>query len=1588
MKAVRKTAPAPFAQQGPRTEGTPAVAGVICESLEPRLLLAAAAWGLPYADLGQTSFFAQGSTHALRNTPFTTLCSTSFGDSILRTGDIDGDGKQELVTGDGNDVVIYSSTASFIRTLYNVGNLDLLADVTGDGIPQIIVSDVTSDNVARIRAFGSQGNVVRTFTKQGSITEPPDINAVAVADINGDGVLELVADWQTSGSSPRGIIIFNAATGAEIATYDIGPSPGERVSIGDITGDGKMEILLGGNATNAGVTGGDGSGDSGSYTWALDSSGGLIWRRGPFTASWYAYDNTSVMADVDGNGIQEAVGTLRAQESEDFQATWGQVAILDGVTGATWEGYRRYFDSAVSVVGVADLNPGGNKEILLLAEDRSTSHFTLLAVDSAAGFPVWKSIDLGDYRPTSIVCNDINGDGKIEVLVGTGNGGDLLVLRNDLASLWQWGDHLRSIDQVIVSDMNDDGDNEIIVSTGIGYGTPRVQVLAGQPVLPDAPVNDDCADAIPLSGMQAQATGSNVGATQEPFETNVYNYWSPASAGHSVWWTWTAPVSGTVTVDTIGSSFDTQLMITMETEYSGVYSLCSDDWGGNLTSRVQYDVTAGQTVLIGVDGSKASTTDVMGEIVLHISEVEKVSQTVGTGQNPEIISGQAVHATANNAQGGGFEYWWGWVAPDSGTVTVDTFGSDFDTVLQVVYDQGSTWGCIVTNDDWNGLQSLVQFDAVAGGYYRIGVIGAYSYPQYESGTIKLNLATDNVLALSNTIVAENQPAGTVIGTISAPDLGDGLTFNVVGLDGAAGDNTFCIVGDQLQTLGVLDYEAASSLSVVVSASGPNGLYVEKAFTINLTDVNEVPTDILLSGMGVAEHLPVGTAVGTLTAGDPDINDQATFTLVSGEGSDDNGAFQIVGSQLQALAPFNYEMKDSYTIRVHVVDQGGLSFERSLAINVVDVNEQPWIDNLAAGPLAENSPNGTVIGSMTAGDADIGQTLTYTITAGNVGGAFAIDPVTGQITIAESLAVDFETTPQFNLTVEADDNGSPALANVATVTIDLSNVNEPPTGLGLSSTEVRENLPAGAVVGDLSTADPDAGNVFTYTLVAGQGDTDNDQFTIDDHLLKTTATFIYDAKNSYSIRLRTVDQDGLATEESFVISVTRRMENLNAKGVLQYTDLDGTTVTVSLRGPGTGMVYFAHDGWCDATSIILSGTTDKSSLTIKTKGLGNGTSLGGVDTNGFPLSSIVALTTDLTGPVAIGTSAYPKAAVTLTFDQIKDASITSGMPVKSLTAIEWLDDDGTPDILTAPVVGTITIKGRKANAKAGIPALRGDFQADLDLGGAGSVVKSLGSLSVAGVMDGSTVTVKGADAKGLSIGTFKAGYVDAVTIDAGGGVSSVSTSQWQSGGIEAQWVGSIKTKANSLLGGVGNFGADLTLAGAPVVLKKSTLGSVSIAGDLQANWDLQAGAVGTLAISGTVRKSVLRSAGDIKNIAIGASEGSDFGAGVSFNLLQSDGHVVVGDAANVPTGTIKTFAVKGWKIPTGQSIPRFFIDSNISAKIGKLNLLNWDDQGGLFAPAGSVKSVVYKDTTDKTRNWIYPVPPLQLSSGPDNFVNVI
>lgn len=148
--------------------------------------------------------------------------------------------------------------------------------------------------------------------------------------------------------------------------------------------------------------------------------------------------------------------------------------------------------------------------------------------------------------------------------------------------------------------------------TGVARCNPVIAATACDPPPPVPPVNDAFAGGQVLTGRNGLVTGTNVDATLEAGE--------PAHArdpgGASVWYRWRAPRSGTVTVSTRGSDFDT-VLAAYKGGTIGALQLqdANADRRGHPYSRVRFPVVAGRTYRIAVDGAGGAT----GEVTLRWS---------------------------------------------------------------------------------------------------------------------------------------------------------------------------------------------------------------------------------------------------------------------------------------------------------------------------------------------------------------------------------------------------------------------------------------------------------------------------------------------------------------------------------------------------------------------------------------------------------------------------------------------------------------------------------------------------------------------------------------------------------------------------------------------------------------------------------------------------------------------------------------------------------------------------------------------------------------------------------------------------------
>jgi len=267
--------------------------------------------------------------------------------------------------------------------------------------------------------------------------------------------------------------------------------------------------------------------------------------------------------------------------------------------------------------------------------------------------------------------------------------------------------------------------------------------------------------------------------------------------------------------------------------------------------------------------------------------------------------------------------------------------------------------------------------------------------------------------------------------------------------------------------------------VFVRATDGAGAAAESPVLIDIANVNDAPTNIELLGVAIPENLR-GARLGRLLATDPDPNDSIQWTT-------NDPRFLLKDDEL-FLAPtvaFDFEASPTARVLIRATDNGTpqLSYEKEIVITVSDVNEfSPNLEPIAF-EVSENAAGGTTVGRIVATDADTANTVRYRF-FGNPPTQFALDPVTGVLSVRPNAVLDFESNPQFRFFVEAFDNGTPSLSTWTSAVVSLIDVNEFAPQITTTSLNVSEVQSVGASFGRIQATDGDRQGVV-FSLPANE-----------------------------------------------------------------------------------------------------------------------------------------------------------------------------------------------------------------------------------------------------------------------------------------------------------------------------------------------------------------------------------------------------------------------------------------------------------------------------------------------------------------------
>jgi hypothetical protein len=506
------------------------------------------------------------------------------------------------------------------------------------------------------------------------------------------------------------------------------------------------------------------------------------------------------------------------------------------------------------------------------------------------------------------------------------------------------------------------------------------------------------------------------------------------------------------------------------------------------------------------------------------------------------------------------------IALDNTSVAENAAGAVVGNLSTTDPDAGDTHSYAVSDDRFEvvdgqlKLKDGVSLDHEAGDSISLDVTttDAGGLSRTETFTISVGdvneVATD--IVLDNASVAENA-AGAVVGTLTTTDPDDGDTHSY-----AVSDDRFEVVDGQLKLKdGIsLDHEAGDSISLDVTTTDAGGLSRTETFTIAVGDVNEVATDIALDNASVAENA-AGTVVGNLSTTDPDAGDTHSYAV-----SDDR--FEVVDGQLKLKdgISLDHEAGDSISLDITTTDAGGLSRTESFTIAVGDVNEVATDIALDNASVAENAA-GAVVGNLSTTDPDDGDTHSYAVSDDR------FEVVDGQLKLKDGVSLDHEAGDSISLDVTTTDEGG--LSRTETFTIAVGDVNEVATDIALDNASVAENA-AGAVVGNLSTTDPDAGDTHSYAV-------SDDRFEVVDGQLKLKdgVSLDHEAGDSISLDVTTTDAGGISRTETFTIAVG------DVNEVATDIALDNTSVAENAAGAVVGNLSTTDPDDGDTHSYAVS-----------------------------------------------------------------------------------------------------------------------------------------------------------------------------------------------------------------------------------------------------------------------------------------------------------------------------------------------------------------------------------------------------------------
>ncbi|XP_048119302.1 protocadherin Fat 1a isoform X8 [Alosa alosa] len=429
-------------------------------------------------------------------------------------------------------------------------------------------------------------------------------------------------------------------------------------------------------------------------------------------------------------------------------------------------------------------------------------------------------------------------------------------------------------------------------------------------------------------------------------------------------------------------------------------------------------------------------------------------------------------------------------------------------------------------------------------------------------------------------VPENASPGRLILQVSATDAdirsNAQISYELVG----RGAQHFTIDPDtgELKTLQPLDREEEAVHRMKVRALDGGGRYCEADVEITVEDVNDNAPQCSSNPytITVFENTEIHTIVGRLQATDADAGSNAEVAFSLADSADGTFSVDERSGLLRLEQPLDRELRSVYALRARATDLGSprrLSALCDVSVSVLDINDDPPVFERReyAATLAEDVAAGAQVLRVhaTSREREGSNEIAYAIVSGNERGAFRVDPSTGDIFVIEGL--DYETCHEFYLTVEATDGGTPPLSDMATVNINLTDVNDnsPLFSQAVYSAVVSEDSELGktVVVVMADDADGPSFNQVRYSIIDGN---QGNPFTIDAVRGEVKVARALDREKTSGYTLTVLASDSGNTPRSSSATVNVDVSDVNDNPPL-FSQANYTLIIKENRPVGTSVL---------------------------------------------------------------------------------------------------------------------------------------------------------------------------------------------------------------------------------------------------------------------------------------------------------------------------------------------------------------------------------------------------------------------------------